>query len=107
VDPCNYTSISAVKGPHVDVVITAVLKGGTSQVRYFLRETAFGCGYGVLSLSGMDSATISIPVGCYDIYGMYYGKNNDHFYTYACFERKIGTYYARLYPEMMHFSTTP
>lgn len=104
-DPCNYTSLSKVNGPHVDVVINARLKGGTMQLRYFLRETPFGCGYGVTMLSDKNSTTINIPQGCYDIYGMYYGKKNDHFYTYACFEKK--TYYALLYPEMIHFSTTP
>jgi hypothetical protein len=104
-DPCSYTSLSTVKGPHVDVVINARLEGGTMQLRYFLRETPFGCGYGVTMLSDKNSTTINIPQGCYDIYGMYSGKKNDHFYTYACFEKK--TYYALLYPEMIHFSTTP
>lgn len=107
VDPCNYTSLSTVKGPHVDVVINARLKSGTTQLRYFLRETPFGCGYGVTTLSGSNSTTINIPQGCYDIYGTYYGKQNDHFYAYACFEKRVGTYYALLYPEMIHFSTTP
>lgn len=108
VDPCNYTPLSKVRGPHVDVVITARLKNGTTQLRYFLRETPFGCGYGVITLSNNNTTTITIPQGCYDIYGMYRGpKKNDHFYTYACFEKKVGTYYALLYPEMIHFSTTP
>ena len=86
-DYCNTTSISTMKGPHVNVDFTSNKVGGFINLYFYITETAFGCGYGNIQMSGGDSTTISMPQGCYFFYGWIDGPHQSTTQGNACFSR--------------------
>lgn len=89
-DPCNGNPLSNVTGP------TATLNfknktGGMLNLYYYLRETAFGCGYGNVYLDNNEVVAVSVPVGCYDFFGWVTGKNQTSTSGYACFKKSQPT----------------
>ena len=89
-DYCNTTSISKVRGPHVQVTMKILKQvNGLVNLYFYMTETAFGCGYGNVQLNGGDSVRLSLPQGCYAFYGWISGPANSVtqgnglcFYTY-------------------------
>jgi hypothetical protein len=84
-DPCN-VSISGVKGPHTDVTFVAGINGEVNMY-FYMYKTAFGCGFGNVNLVSQESATVSIPSGCYDFYGWVNGAAPSVSTGYACFQK--------------------
>ena len=75
-DYCNTTALSTVKGPHVNVNFKADKHiSGFINLYLYMTETAFGCGYGNLQMSGGDSESLSLPQGCYAFYGWIEGAH--------------------------------
>lgn len=86
-DYCNTTSISTMKGPHVNVRFTSNKVAGFINLYFYITETPFGCGYGNIQMSGGDSTSISMPVGCYAFYGWIDGAHQSVTQGNACFTK--------------------
>ena len=84
-DPCNGNPLSNVTGPHTDLNLKNK-SGGQINLYYYLRETAFGCGYGNVYLDNNETTIVSVPVGCYDFFGWITGKTQTSTSGYACFK---------------------
>ena len=85
-NPCNVT-LNGVTGPHVDVTFQAVFKSGLLSFYYYMYKTAFGCGFGNVTLNPGDVVTVSIPKACYDFYGWLNGPQPHTPAGYACFAK--------------------
>lgn len=81
-DPCNVL-LSTMKGPRAQVVIKNTTKGALS-LYFSIYKTAFGCGTGNVTLAPLQSATTSVPKGCYDFYGWISGAQESTPKGYGC-----------------------
>jgi hypothetical protein len=81
-DECG-GSLSEVEGPQADVTFNNTTDGDLSLYLYSYK-TEFGCGVGNVSLEPLESATISVPKGCYDFYGWVTGSKDSTPAGYGC-----------------------
>jgi len=58
---------------------------------YYLRETAFGCGYGNVYLNSDEAVAVTVPAGCYDFFGWITGESDTSTSGYACFKKSQAT----------------
>ncbi|MBI1793405.1 MAG: hypothetical protein HYR70_04350 [Chloroflexi bacterium] len=84
-NPCS-GPISKVKGPKVDITFAAKIKG-TVSLYFYGYKTAFGCGYGSVTLATGESTTVAVPAGCYDFYGWVNGPKASTPKGYGCFQQ--------------------
>ena len=83
-NPCE-GPLSDVGGPQVVVTFTNTTDGGLSLYLYNYK-TEFGCGVGNVALAPYESATTSVPKGCYDFYGWIDGPKNSTPAGYGCLD---------------------